>query len=116
MTLAELIHAYCGETGAPFLATRPITPITGMNREYVGFYSPRIRDGRPGMGLIYIHPDFRQHGHATRAAEAFREKHPDMSWYAAEHDMISRHLAEKIGLTQQEDYEYNGITYLVYYA
>lgn len=113
MTVEALWQEYCDECGVRKKCPHAITGII-YEGDLVGFFTPTKRHRRPGLGVIYVIRTMRNKGIATLTALNFLSVHPDMTWYAPADNHISRHIAEKIGLTYLESHFSKGVEYLVY--
>jgi len=116
MSLNELLHEFTTDPIAQYVTpTQNPQPIYREDSVCVGFYCPKYRHKRYGMGLIYIGKQYRGHGYATHAAKMFYDEHPDMTWYADSENIISQHIAQKIGLHKTMCMAHISIVYRQYH-
>jgi GNAT superfamily N-acetyltransferase len=90
------IRYYCGDF------VHLLQPIVEGVDSLVGFCAPRYRGSYFCLGHLYIVPEFRGRGLASRVLREFCKLHERVEWWSRYDDSRSQHIAEKY-LTYVED-------------
>ena len=112
-TKEKLISAMLDETGWKSIDPKVVSLIKDKSGTPVGIYTTGTSNkGNPIMGYVYVSPEHRNKGYATKAALEFKKKHPNMEWRAAKTNKTSQHVANKLGLkvigTENDEYIFKG--------
>lgn len=98
-TKEKLISSMLAETGWKTIDPNSVSIIKDNTGSPVGVYTTGVSDkGNPIMGYVYVLPEHRNKGYATRVAQEFKLKHPNMEWRSAKDNSTSQHIANKLNL------------------